>query len=369
VIWAMKQHHLTIATPTQTFSQAEDNTILMYIEFGMAQKYIEDLSRNVKRGLHTKAEKGWYPSLAPLGYLNNKFKEKGTRDISQDPDRFAMVRQMWDLMLSGAYTVPQIQRLANSTWGFRTRPMKRQGRKPLSLSGIYKMFTNPFYYGSYEYPSGSGNWYRGNHPPMVTEAEYDQVQVLLGRKGKPRPIKHEFALTGLVRCGGCGHMVTAEEKHQLICSVCRFKFASLNRDSCPRCATAIADMEQPTRLLYRYYHCTRRRGTGCTQGVTTALDLEKQVTRHLGQIDLSERATAWGFPESSTSALRKWRARHRSRVRGAGEVRCREAPRPSCRSPDLSRQRGWRVAFRGRVRASSQTSAQAKGAIRAISPH
>jgi len=59
IIWAIKQHGIEIITPTQTFSQHDDNTILMYIEFGMAQKYIDDLSRNVKRGLRTKAEKGW----------------------------------------------------------------------------------------------------------------------------------------------------------------------------------------------------------------------------------------------------------------------------------------------------------------------
>jgi hypothetical protein len=40
----------------------------MYIQFGMSQKYIDDLSRNVKRGLKTKVEKGWYPGNAPLGY-------------------------------------------------------------------------------------------------------------------------------------------------------------------------------------------------------------------------------------------------------------------------------------------------------------
>ena len=43
IIWAMKQHGLHIETPTQSYSTAEDNLILMYIEFGMAQKYIDDL--------------------------------------------------------------------------------------------------------------------------------------------------------------------------------------------------------------------------------------------------------------------------------------------------------------------------------------
>jgi hypothetical protein len=42
-----------------TFLGSRNNVILMYIEFGMAQKYVDDLSRNVKRGLRTKVEKGW----------------------------------------------------------------------------------------------------------------------------------------------------------------------------------------------------------------------------------------------------------------------------------------------------------------------
>jgi len=36
IIWAIKQHGLVVRTPHQTFSQAEDNIILMYIEFGIA---------------------------------------------------------------------------------------------------------------------------------------------------------------------------------------------------------------------------------------------------------------------------------------------------------------------------------------------
>lgn len=308
VIWAMKQQGVAIITPTQTFSQASDNTILMYIEFGMAQKYIEDLSRNVKRGLHAKAVQGWYPSLAPLGYRNNRFKDQGMRDIEPDPERYSLVRQMWDLLLTGAHTVPQIQRLANGTWGLRTRQMKTLGGKPLALSTVYEMFTNPFYYGWFEYPRDSGQWYRGSHPPMIAEAEYDRAQEILGRKGKPRSIKHVFALTGLIRCGDCGRMVTAEKKHQIICSVCKVKFASLNRDHCPRCTTPVADMRQPKRLVYSYYHCTGRRGTGCTQGVTSDVALEKQVIRDLGRLDMSEEATSVAL-----DALEQYRAQQPQR--------------------------------------------------------
>jgi len=56
----------------------------MYIEFGMAQKYVDDLSKNVKRGLNTKAEKGWLPSGAKPGYMNDKYAEKGNKNVPQN---------------------------------------------------------------------------------------------------------------------------------------------------------------------------------------------------------------------------------------------------------------------------------------------
>lgn len=67
IIWAMKEHGVKIMTPFQTYSQSEDNVVWMYLEFGMAQKYVDDLSRNVKRGLRAKAESGWLPGPTPLG--------------------------------------------------------------------------------------------------------------------------------------------------------------------------------------------------------------------------------------------------------------------------------------------------------------
>src|SRR5512137_2832187 len=68
IIWAIKQNGIKVMTPAQSYAREDDNIILMYIEFGMAQKYVDDLSKNVKRGLKTKIENGWYPGVAPVGY-------------------------------------------------------------------------------------------------------------------------------------------------------------------------------------------------------------------------------------------------------------------------------------------------------------
>jgi DNA invertase Pin-like site-specific DNA recombinase len=167
IIWAIKQHGIKVMTPAQSYAREDDNIILMYIEFGMAQKYVDDLSKNVKRGLKTKIENGWYPGVAPAGYLNDTNQQTGVNTLVNDPERFPLIRRMWDLMLTGHYTPPKIRDLANNEWGFRTRPTRKMGGKPLCMSAIYQVFTKPFYYGWFEYPHGSGQWYQGRHEPLI----------------------------------------------------------------------------------------------------------------------------------------------------------------------------------------------------------
>ncbi len=204
----------------------EDNVLLFSVESGVANQYILDLSKNTKRGMLSKIEKGWQTGIAPLGYLN----DKENKTIISDPERFNVVRKMWDLMLTGNYTPPKILDKANKEWGFRTRKFKRIGGGELSRSGIYKIFTSLFYAGIIE---SGGVQYEGKHERMITLEEYDRAQILLGRKGKPRPKHHEFAFTGSIRCGVCGCLYTAETKKKILKTTGEVK-------------------------EYTYYHCTRK---------------------------------------------------------------------------------------------------------------
>ena len=296
IIWAIKQHGIKVMTPAQSYAREDDNIILMYIEFGMAQKYVDDLSKNVKRGLKTKIENGWYSGIAPAGYLNHTEKLTGQNTLIKDPERFPLIRRMWDLMLTGLYTPPKILDLANTEWGLRSRTTRKQGGQPLTRSAIYKIFTKPFYYGWFEYPNGSGQWYQGKHEPMITEAEYDQVQALLGRNGNTRPQSNfEFAFTGLMRCGECDRAVTAEEKHQVMCGHCRFKFAYRQNNACPRCRTTIENMVKPVFLHYTYYHCSKSKRPVCRQKSLSALELENQIIQYIANINISERFKEWAI--------------------------------------------------------------------------
>ena len=188
-----------------TFENNPQGKFMLSIIFGYSKYYVDSLSENIRRGNRTKVEHGWRPCIAPLGYLN----DKESRTTVPDPERFPLIRRMWEMMLTGAYSPNQIRNIAINEWGFRTPKRKRLGGNPPALSAIYKVFSNPFYAGIIEW---EGRTHIGKHKAVVTLDEFEQVQELLGRPGRPRKQKHEFALTGLIRCGECGRMVTAEHK-------------------------------------------------------------------------------------------------------------------------------------------------------------
>ena len=263
--WLLQQGILKSLQTIDRQYLPDDNVLLFSVESGSANQFILDLSKNVKRGMLRKLESGWQTGIAPLGYLN----DKENKIIITDTERFNLIRKMWDLMLTGNYTPPKILDIANNEWGFTTRKFKRMGGNSLSRSGIYKIFTNLFYIGIIE---NNGIQYEGKHTRMITLEEYDRVQILLGREGKPRPKNHKFAFTGSIRCGECGCLYTAETKQKIIKSTGEVR-------------------------NYTYYHCTRKKTKiNCTQRKSIREeDLQLQIEKEIEKYTILPEFLEWAL--------------------------------------------------------------------------
>ncbi len=289
IMWMLQNSVIKLVrTPGRTF-YPEDAGLLMSIESGRSTDYSMRLSKNVRRGLKSRIAKGWRPNLAPIGYLNKGV--KGEKTIIKDERTFEIVRKMWDLLLTGSYSVTSILDIANNKWGLRTTVRTKLGGKPFSHAQIYKMFNDTFYYGYFwikNNETGEKELIKGSHQHMITEREYWRAQVLLGRKGKPQPKTRQFYCTGLIKCGECNGTVTAEEKHQLICTKCKNKFAYEGRTSCPKCKIDISEMNNPKILHYTYIHCTKRPVKTCSQGSIRLEDLESQFSEVLAGLKIDE---------------------------------------------------------------------------------
>lgn len=251
-----------------TFENSPQGKFMLNIIFGYSKYYVDNLSQNVQRGLRAKVRQGWRPNMAPTGYRNCQ----ETGNILPDHKHFKAMQQMFALLLSGRYTVPQIHKIVVHEWGYTTPVHKSRGGRPPSRSTIYRLLNNPFYAG---YLPWKGELHTGQHKPVVSKADFERAQQILRKPDKPRPIKLDFTYGGLFHCGACGLSVTAERKRK------------------------------PSGREYSYYHCTRvHRTPRCAQPSLEGRELERQVHDFVASIQLPESFTVWLTKEISAASER-----------------------------------------------------------------
>ncbi|MDD3663575.1 MAG: recombinase family protein, partial [Candidatus Pacebacteria bacterium] len=257
-----------IVTPTQTFRNTPNDKFLLNILWGQAKFDNDNKGLNVIRGMNKKLELGWFPFVAPIGYLNTPEKIKGEKIIVEDPERFHVIQKLWDLMLTGNYTVPEVRNIAVNTYKLRSLKHRNSGGGFVSRSNMYEMFKNPFYYGWFKVKD---KWYQGSHKPMITKNEYDKVQEMLGRTDSRRPKKHTFAYTGLIKCFHCGCSISATRK---------FKSYKKTKNN----------------AVYEYYHCTKKKkDITCLQKPVKPQDIDSQVALILEIIQIHPDFRDWAL--------------------------------------------------------------------------
>ena len=253
--WLLQKGVLKSIRTFEREYRPDDNVLMFSVETGMANQFILDLRKNVKRGLQGKFERGWRPGVVPIGYKH----DYDTKTIIIVPEYLDLVRKMWNLLLTGVHTTPKILDIVNNEWGLITPIHGKSGGKPLSKTGIYGIFTNIFYAGIIEF---NGEQKIGNHKAIISLEEYDKAQIILGRKGKPRPQKHEFIYNGLIRCT-CGYAITGS-RH-------------------------IKKQKNGNIHFYTHYHCSSKKGVGCIHKKhVSEKDLEKQVIEKITKVDIRD---------------------------------------------------------------------------------
>ncbi len=217
----------------------EDNSIVFSVEASQANEYVRKLAVDTKRGMQSKAEKGHKPGVPPVGYLNDRFE----KIVIADPDRFNLVRILWDKMLTGTYSMAQLAAIADKELNLTTPVRGKTGGKPIAYSSLCAMFKNRFYVGVLPF---KGQEYPGKHDAMVTEEEFEKVQQIIdpSHTTRPKDKTYNFQLRNLFLCGECGFAITVEQKQKLIKSTGETK-------------------------TYIYYHCTgKNKNIKCTQPKT-----------------------------------------------------------------------------------------------------
>lgn len=242
-----------IRTPTQTFANNPNEKFLLMILCSQAKLENDQKSLNVKRGIRAKCELGWRPGPPPIGYYNRTM--AGLKDIIVDPDRGEVIKEMFDRARHGQ-SGRTIRKWFDEI-GFTTR----KGMK-VSLSQIYLMLKNPFYYGEFEYPVGSGKYYKGSHIPLITKEIFEEVQKQLIVPVKSKWGGKEFDFKGLFKCACCGASIIGEDKYR------KRKNGALPK-------------------YHIYYHCSRSVDYDCPEPYLTQEELVKSLLRYINFMEMA----------------------------------------------------------------------------------
>lgn len=118
------------------------------------ENYYALTGKMAARGMQFKAERGIYPSAAPLGYLNRNGR------IVLDPERAPLIREAFELRATGM-PVRQVLKVVTRK-GLRTR----RGKK-LGLKTLWYILQNHFYSGVFRW---NGVAYVSTHPALSGSA-------------------------------------------------------------------------------------------------------------------------------------------------------------------------------------------------------
>src|SRR3989344_2957995 len=218
-----------------------DNVLMMSVELGMVNEYVRQLSENTARGLKHKAREGYFPDLAPLGYINNPH----TKKIKVHNKNAKTVRKLFETYATGNSTVEKLTEILEKSG------IKSKNNRRVNVSRITFILGNPTYYGHFRY---DGEIYEGKHEPIITKELFDRVNTILRRRGrKPQQTNDPRPLCELMYCGTCGMSITGEKKKKKLAN--------------------------GTIKHYVYYHCSKKSKTQkCLEFGVREEELDKQLS-------------------------------------------------------------------------------------------
>ena len=236
--------------PQFWFEPTPQGKFMLNIAFGQSKYYVDSLSENTKRGLRQKVRRGEYPSVAPIGYIN----DVRNKSIVVDRKKAKVIKAAFEYYATGN------ARLEDVSDFLAQRGIFSRGGKKIHKTRATFILSNPFYTGLFRY---SKELHEGKHEPIIAKKIFDKVQEVLKQRGRPHhKTKNEPQdFCGLLKCGTCGMSITGEYR------VKKQKNGNVHD--------------------YIYYHCTKKnKSIKCPEPCIRQEELDKQISSLLQKFSL-----------------------------------------------------------------------------------
>jgi len=193
------------------------------------------------KAMQNKAESGWLPGEAPLGYKNVGIGAEGKiRVIEKDPVMSPLIKLAFKVFSTGSYSIEALIDILYAK-GFRSK----RGFK-ISKSKMNYTLKNPFYIGELHW--GKTYLKKAKHKPLVSRELFNAVQKVFAEHNHHacRRRKYSFLLRGFLYCT-CGSRMTAGKFKNKIWS---YYFCN-NRKECDESYVPVEKLEKQTESLFK----------------------------------------------------------------------------------------------------------------------
>ncbi|MBI3332219.1 recombinase family protein [Candidatus Peregrinibacteria bacterium] len=228
---------------------------MLGVDGGIGCKDSQDKGDVIRDRMTVRASEGKRMGWAATGFKNKAIVEgaKVTKSVEIDAGKAPKILRIFQIADTGIYSLAQLADKAQEM-GLLTREGPTKKGKPYSAQSIQKMLMNPVYKGINRF---NGISVRANHDPIVPDALWDHVQLVLAGRSKPM----------------------AKPKDQQLREL--FVFGSLLE--CPKCKRHLSPyrvMKKAKQKQYMYYECKNPHTAChiCIPQPTLAKQLEPRLT-------------------------------------------------------------------------------------------
>jgi hypothetical protein len=160
----------------------------------LAQREVDVLAQRTAGGMEAKMRAGGWPHKAPEGYVNKERQissNKYDRWVEADPQQLQALKDAWQMLLTGRYTIIDIceelakrgyVRASGRPWAWSD---PKSGKRKTASSTLHKLFHNPFYAGwvvSDRFGIQIGD-VQGQWESIITTQEFERGKTILLKNG------------------------------------------------------------------------------------------------------------------------------------------------------------------------------------------
>ena len=111
----------------------------------MAKNYIDNLSEEARKGQLEKAAQGYWPTRAPMGYINVTGSD-GKKTIEPDPEVFPITAKLFRWYATGEHSLKEVTRMARA----EGLVYRKSGNK-VPVSTVHSILRNRIYTGQFDW--------------------------------------------------------------------------------------------------------------------------------------------------------------------------------------------------------------------------